>query len=279
MQDDGPVIRPYLIPTHDEKQALRGTFGPPSNTNRYVTDEDHRLRQQGDTGVPGDTGVSIKGDTGAASTVKGDTGLRGDTGPRGYTGDAGDTGAPSTIKGDTGQQGSIGPQGVRGDTGVQGLKGDTGKGDTGSQGDTGPASTVKGDTGVGLKGDTGADSEVPGPKGDTGAKGSTGVGFATVVLSYNGTADPETCYLCNSSGGSFSLALPPNPVVGTKVEVIDSHGFFETNPVLILRSGNRIDGVADNLNLDLNHVDIVFTYTGSAARGWQITVGGLAFFY
>lgn len=31
------------IPTDDEKAALQGTFGAPSNTNRYVTDSDPRL--------------------------------------------------------------------------------------------------------------------------------------------------------------------------------------------------------------------------------------------
>ena len=87
-------------------------------------------------------------------------GPAGEIGPKGDTGDTGPAGAP----GAQGIQGPVGPKGDKGDTGLQGpqglqgLKGD--KGDTGEQGTQGPA---------------GADSTVPGPKGDTGDAGPAGL--------------------------------------------------------------------------------------------------------
>ncbi len=73
-----------------------------------------------------------KGDTGADSTVQGDTGDDGGVGATGVDGPQGDTGADSTVQGDTGDDGlqgatgADGPQGDTGDTGAQGDQGDTG---------------------------------------------------------------------------------------------------------------------------------------------------------
>merc|ERR1712167_101718 len=61
-------------------------------------------------GAKGDTGIGVKGDTGA----KGETGLKGDTGAKGETGLKGDTGA----KGDTGLKGDTGAKGNRGEAGT-----------------------------------------------------------------------------------------------------------------------------------------------------------------
>lgn len=223
----GPVIRIQQIPSADEKKALAGTVGAPSDTNRYVTNQDPRLDNLGDDG---DTGV--QGDTGVAGTA-GDTGFQGDTGLQGDTGIGlqGDTGADSTVAGPKGDTG-IGVQGdtgisVKGDTGDSGLKGDTGsKGDTGTgiQGDTG-VSGAQGDTGVGAQGDTGTgiqgDTGVSGDKGDTGdqgLKGDTGSAVANLddlldvtvptpttnhVLKWNGTEWVSAAYDYNFT---FSVA-------------------------------------------------------------------------
>lgn len=69
----------------------------------------------GPAGSTGDTGVGQTGDTGAQGTtgLQGDTGYQGDTGAQGDTGVGvqGDTGAASTVKGDTG---ATGPASVAG---------------------------------------------------------------------------------------------------------------------------------------------------------------------
>ena len=134
----------------------------------------------------GDTGVAgSQGDTGVAGTigVDGDTGVAGDTG----AGTTGDTGADSTVAGDTG---IIGNTGITGDTGADStVAGDTGV--AGAQGDTGADSTVAGDTGItgntGTTGDTGADSTVAGDTGTAGTTGDTGTSGDTGVTGTSGS--------------------------------------------------------------------------------------------
>jgi hypothetical protein len=133
-----------------------------------------------------------QGDTGADSTVQGDTGT---AGAKGDTGDQGDTGADSTVQGDTGTAGAKGDTGTQGDTGA-GDKGDTGT--AGAKGDTG----TQGDTGAGTQGDTGT----AGAKGDTGDQGDTGTEYPwtgpwviTTVYAVNDTVENDgSGYVCTT---------------------------------------------------------------------------------
>jgi hypothetical protein len=173
----------------------------------------------GDTGVPGLPGS--KGDTGAASTVKGDTGTQGDTG----IGSQGDTGAPSTVQGDTG---------------------------------------ITGDTGVGVKGDTGSS----GFKGDTGVQGL----WVVSSISTATTLVKGGQYLCDTSSAGFNVTLPATPSAGDAVSVIDSKGTFGTKNLVALRNSSNINGSADDLTLDMSNIEVIFTYSGDADRGWLVAI-------
>lgn len=125
----------------------------------------------GPTGPAGASGLSVKGDTGEASTV---------SGPQGATGASG-----LSIKGDTGERGekgSTGQQGIQGVQGLQGLQGNEGAtGASGPRGSTGLVGasglSIIGSTGAtGLQGPSGVPSNVSGPQGSTGATGLSVVG-------------------------------------------------------------------------------------------------------
>jgi collagen type II alpha len=116
----------------------------------------------GPTGPVGASGLSVKGDTGEASTV---------SGPQGATGASG-----LSIKGDTGERGekgSTGQQGIQGIQGIQGLQGNVG-----ATGSTGPAGAV-GASGLSVTGSTGA----TGPQGPSGLAST--VAGANAALTFN----------------------------------------------------------------------------------------------
>lgn len=71
----------------------------------------------------------------------------------------------------------------------------------------------------------------------------------------------------DSTGGSFNITLPLTPSIGTRVKVIDFKDNFATAPVTILRNGENIKGVADDLALDLDGVMIELFYVDST-YGW-----------
>jgi hypothetical protein len=128
-------------PARQYGPALQGTVGTPSNTNRYVTDADPRLRMigaggggSGEDGEPGPAGPpGVPGPAGAA-------GATGPAGPPGVDGADGADGAdgPMGPAGPAGATGAAGPQGPPGPPGEDGLDGERGPpGPTGPQGPAG----------------------------------------------------------------------------------------------------------------------------------------------
>ncbi len=172
------------------EQGLQGTDGQDGQDGQDGADSTVP-GPKGDTGDIGLQGIQgLQGDTGA----QGERGIQGNTGPQGLDGVQGEQG----LQGVDGQDGIDGQDGA--DSTVPGPKGDTGdiglQGDTGAQGDTGPQGErgIQGNTGPqgldgvqgeqglqgeqGIQGEAGADSIVPGPKGDKGETGPQGAGVA-----------------------------------------------------------------------------------------------------
>lgn len=221
---------------------------------------------KGETGAKGNQGdVGQKGEVGATGD-KGETGSKGDKGETGATGDKGDTGS----KGETGSAGVKGDTGSKGDTGAtgdKGTKGDTGaKGDTGSTGDKGDAGD-KGDTGAkGEKGDTGATGD-KGDTGDKGQKGQDGILGDYLYKTSTYTAAAKDIILADTSGGSFTITLPATPSAGEWVRISDGDNWGNNN-LTIARNGSTIEGVSDDIVLDIGNLVAEFTYTGTT---WLVT--------
>ena len=181
------------------------------------------------------------------------SGLVGATGVTGPTGPTGPTGA-------TGLIGSTGSTGLTGSTGIQGASGPTGP--TGGQGATG----VSGPTGPG--GPTGP----TGPYGASGATGATGVVAPFILITSNTTATGNTQYIANTlTSGAFTLTLPATPNLGTTITITDG-GNFGTSNLTVARNGSTINGIADNLIINLPQIIAELIYDGSTWR--VITTAG-----
>jgi hypothetical protein len=212
----------------------------------------------------------------------------------------------ATIYANYSKIGPTGPTGPAGSNGTIGVDGATGP--TGPTGATGSASTVTGPTGpTGPTGATGAASTVTGPTGPTGADGKylesatepstpepgdiwfntttgstyiyydsywVGVGGGTAygnwqVINSNTTATANTGYIADTSGGSFTLIMPENPAVGESVAIIDGDESFKRNPLTISGGIELIEGLSDNLLLNVDRASVLFRFIGST-YGWKV---------
>ncbi|WP_416877973.1 hypothetical protein [Litorimonas sp.] len=77
-------------------------------------------------------------------------------------------------------------------------------------------------------------------------------------------------YSLDSSAGVFNVTLPPSPSIGDQVYFRDGARSLDVNPVTVLRNGSNIEGVAEDLTLDVAGASGVLTYI-SASRGWSFT--------
>ena len=86
--------------------------------------------------------------------------------------------------------------------------------------------------------------------------------------SSNYTASNLDGIIADTSGGSFTVTLPPTPELGDTVGIIDSKGTFNTNN-LIVTSSDNIQGSVNDLTLDIDQASFELVYTGSTL-GWQL---------
>jgi hypothetical protein len=63
------------------------------------------------------------------------------------------------------------------------------------------------------------------------------------------------------------MTLPGSPAVGTYIQITDA-GSWKVNPITIARNGSTIEGVSDDIVLDLTGVTVEFFYAGTT---WQVT--------
>ncbi len=83
----------------------------------------------------------------------------------------------------------------------------------------------------------------------------------------NQTAVKGKGYACNTTSGAITITLPETPSVGDLVGVKDAYKTSETNNITIARNGENIDGIAENIIIDVNGITAVFCYIDES-RGW-----------
>lgn len=105
-----------------------------------------------------------------------------------------------------------------------------------------------------------------GPQGIQGRQGLQGPPLTWSVKTSNYTAVNGDAIVANTSGGSFNITLPATPVSGTMIAIADGNN-WSTNNLTVLRNGSTIEGVADNLILDVRDVRIDLVYNGTT---WQV---------
>ena len=95
--------------------------------------------------------------------------------------------------------------------------------------------------------------------------GNTG-GINYVVKNANYTLANRDGIIADSSLGSFTLTLPATPAPGDQVVIADGAD-FSTNNVTVARNGSTIEGLAENLVLNIQGASVTMIYSGVT---WQV---------
>jgi hypothetical protein len=202
--------------------------------------------QQGEVGPAGPEGP--QGPQGPQG-IQGLTGATGATGPQGPQGEPGPTGP----QGPQGEQGLTGPQGPQGEQGPQGIQGEAGVGV--------PAG---GSTGQVLSKSSASDYDTAWV--DVSAGQSPWVNVTANYTAVNGDR-----LIANTSGGTFTITLPSTPSTGSSIEIADGADFYSNN-LNVARNGSTIEGLSEDLILDVKGTKVTLIYDGST---WQLfaTIG------
>jgi hypothetical protein len=70
--------------------------------------------------------------------------------------------------------------------------------------------------------------------------------------------------------GGITVTLPLNPTLGYQVQLIDQTGLAATTNWTVGRNGQRIQGLAENLVVNINGARMTLVYS-DAVRGWALT--------
>jgi hypothetical protein len=82
-------------------------------------------------------------------------------------------------------------------------------------------------------------------------------------------ADSNTLTLIRMESNQLNITLPPSPSASDTINIWDVGGQCGTNPVHLLRNGNKINSLEDIIALDSNSFFSTLVYSG-ATRGWLI---------
>jgi hypothetical protein len=70
--------------------------------------------------------------------------------------------------------------------------------------------------------------------------------------------------------GGITIALPLNPTLGYQVQLIDMTGVAATTNWTVGRNGQKIQGLAEDLVVNINGARMTLVYS-DAVRGWTLT--------
>ena len=102
-----------------------------------------------------------------------------------------------------------------------------------------------------------------------GSGGSSSLASWTVINS-NYTVGNNIQLLANSTGGTFTITLPASPVTSNVIVIADGSApntGWSNNNVLVNPNGKTIEGIADNLALNISQSAVTLIYDGST---WQV---------
>ena len=97
--------------------------------------------------------------------------------------------------------------------------------------------------------------------------GNTYIGWAQMSAGF--TAIPFGQYSCQTTA-PFTVTLPANPQVGWWVQFRDHASTFDTNKLTINRNGQKIMGLAENMDVTTPNAAFRLVFAG-ATTGWRIS--------
>ena len=123
------------------------------------------------------------------------------------------------------------------------------------------------------------DGKVPAQSGNTGkflTTNGTTTSWETLsvtpqysIKTANYTAVAGDNLFCDTSAGAFAITLPASPTLNTSVSFVDLAGKFNNYPVTVLRNGQKIMGIAQDLTLNVVNSSSRLVYSNST-YGWRL---------
>lgn len=95
---------------------------------------------------------------------------------------------------------------------------------------------------------------------------STAVRIVYSVKTANYTMGVNEGVITDTSGGTFTITLPPAPAPGDQVWIADK-GYWGTNALTVSRNGNLIEGSPSDLVMDVDGASVQLVYDGT---GWNV---------
>jgi len=93
----------------------------------------------------------------------------------------------------------------------------------------------------------------------------------------NTTLESGVLYVCATTGAdlaegttAYTLTLPASPEDGDIIRIGDKDSNAQSRPALVERNGKTIDGLAENLTLDVDYFDIKLIYN-TTDSDWTLT--------
>lgn len=76
-------------------------------------------------------------------------------------------------------------------------------------------------------------------------------------------------FMVDTTTGEKTVTLPSNPTVGELIGFVDYAGTWSNNNCIIAPNGRKIFSSTSNFVLDVDHISVVFEYTGTT-QGWIV---------
>lgn len=77
-------------------------------------------------------------------------------------------------------------------------------------------------------------------------------------------------YIIDCSSSAITVTLPVSPVMGDEVSIIDGTGSAATNNITVARNGNKIQGLTENMIVNIARAAFTLVYYNNA-QGWILT--------
>ena len=86
----------------------------------------------------------------------------------------------------------------------------------------------------------------------------------------NATLSAGDKVIVDSSSSALTMTLPASPTLGDEIAIIDGTNTAAINNITVARNGEKIDGVAADMTIDVNGAAFNIVYY-NASRGWIFT--------
>jgi hypothetical protein len=93
--------------------------------------------------------------------------------------------------------------------------------------------------------------------------------FAWNIASSNITMSANNGYFVDTSSAAKTMTLPSSPNLGDTIRINDLAGTFYTNNLTIARNGQKIQGSANDLLVDVDQTSFGLVYSNST-YGWKV---------